>query len=354
MNEQFIDIPLRIKKDYAGKINLSSNELYASNELKELSQQFYQYVLTDRLFLNKYTYIESHRSLLAKYLSISKDNVVITPGSDCAIYYCLQMLGYSYEDIFIQSPNYFNYERYAKICKFKISELTLDFETFKNDISKVNRSIVVITNPNGFDGEAWSREQLKTILKLCKLNHNIVILDLAYDDFSSNKLDVSSLEHQHVIVIKTFSKSFASAGIRLGFVYTNSNFIINLKKMGIENSLGQFSLNYLEFIINNIKNYECIINKTIQLRDMFIDNIKKHFQTWQVFNSQGNFVCVKFDKNATYEYVKQQFDFHNIAIKDLNPTIGYENCLRITVPSSEIINRISTILREAYDKFRSN
>lgn len=343
------DTRLRIKKNYYDKINLSSNELTPSDKLGELQQDFYKFFNTQVDNFRKYTFIEDVRTNFAAHLGVNSACLTITTGSDCAIFYLLTLLKHRYHRVLLQSPNYFNYERYAKLLDLSLAGASLDADIFIAQLRKTFDAIVVVTNPNGFDGRQWSLQILEEIIAICKQQNNFCIIDEAYADFADQPLTIWQENYHCLAIIKTYSKSYASSGIRVAYVLASNLISDALKKFGIENSLGQVQLAYLTFIMLHQYKFEQLQMEIKQIRTELYNWICKALPKYQATKSQGNFICIRFDDEQSYQIAQQDFLQHDIIIKNINEHASFRHALRITIPSRTHIHLIKQLLRRSHD-----
>lgn len=145
---------------------------------------------------------------LSRYYNVNPKNIAIGYGS-CEL--VLRILStYRNTSISIARPTWQLAEMYAAGLKMNIVE--------EGDIHYV-------ANPNGITGQALTRQE---ILNLAD-KHQMVIVDEAYGDFSNcSVLDIAP-SLPNVIVVKTFSKSIASPGLRFGYCFSNDVIIKRLQ-----------------------------------------------------------------------------------------------------------------------------
>ena len=330
------------KRNYEGYINLSSNQLEHSGYLKLISNFMSQ---VDPEILHQYTYINPIREKVAHYFRISSDTLAFSAGSDILIYILIDMFASHCNKIYIQTPTYMPYLDYATlknipICKISFAGCNYNeyFKKLKSHFTRSQDSLVIITNPNNITGEAFTLEQLDTILTICKRQRHFVILDEAYIGFSD--LDHSGLlkKHLHTIAIRTLSKSCGMAGLRLAISRCHDvNVIKYLRKSGIEKSASIFSLLFYQFLLNNPDDLKIIQNEIIRERINLRNFFKKMPYCQTVSCSQTNFVSLNLkDPNTTmglYHYLLKK----KIVIKLLNSIHGLNTWVRITVGDSKKI-----------------
>ena len=112
------------------------------------------------------------------------------------------------------------YEIFAKIYKVKIKKLNYDkeFKINLDDIFRVadkNTSLIILPNPNVPIEGFVDLTKIK-ILNFCKKNKIMLVIDEVYYPFSkSTSIELFSKYKSHFIILRSFSKAFGLAGIRL-------------------------------------------------------------------------------------------------------------------------------------------
>lgn len=355
VSEEVISFPLRVKKDYRGLINLSSNEMPPALS-KPLGDDFLSQLAPKQLALSKYIYVEETRNEFARFLSCDEDTLTLTPGSDPTIFYILTMLRNKHRDIYLQDPNYYNYERYAKILnyhQYKIPYIgqseTQFFQALEDLIHTKNKSLFIITNPNGITGEAISGERLKCIISTPEARQHLFILDCAYVAFSTLHKQINLDNHDNLILLTTYSKSHAAAGLRIGAVKMCRALSDSIKKFGIENTLSTLQLEYFKFIIKDDSKFQACISQIVSERERLIQCCLSKFKLWSVFPSQANFITIKVKSKEQAKDIQEKFAQHGILIKHLSDNEITADCVRISISDKEINNTTIQILGSCYD-----
>jgi aspartate/methionine/tyrosine aminotransferase len=174
--------------------------------------------------------LEAIESKLATENDLSNHRVMVTAGANQAFMNCiLTLLGDGDECVFFR-PYYFNHIMATQLAVgdagVKLGECNYegvpDLGWLETELSS-NPSIkaVTLTNPGNPTGVNLEREVLQRLVDLCKLHNKWLILDCTYEHFQHNRDDAtkfSCFEDPHVIHIFSFSKGFALAGYRCGYV----------------------------------------------------------------------------------------------------------------------------------------
>ncbi len=164
------------------------------------------------------------RTALAKKFAIPEGMVVISNGADNLILMIASAFVNEGEEVVMADPTFSVYTNVTQIMggkpvKVKLKNFTHDLDTM---LRRVNRKtkLVFICNPNNPTGTTVSLEAFNYFLSHLP-QHVMVVLDEAYGDFVEEAFYPNGLdyirEREQVIVLRTFSKVYGLAGLRIGF-----------------------------------------------------------------------------------------------------------------------------------------
>ena len=276
--------------------------------------------------------------LASKFYNVDAKKIIATNGSDEGIDLCIRTFCNPGEDtILAAEPTFSMYKQYAQAFGVKVEKIDLieDKNCFifdENEMiscaKKCNAKIIFVPNPLANIGELIDKNKLIKIAK--SLPKTIIVIDEAYIEFCSleNSLLSELDNYENIVVLRTFSKFFGLAGIRLGFIFTNfSDEILKIKSPYNVNMLTcQSGINVFKNITADIinKRQNEILQKRIEL-----ENWLKQFKEVQtIFKSNTNFVIVKLSCKATVFATRLETEF-NIKIKSMSGK--FENYCRISV-----------------------
>ncbi len=291
-----------------------------------------------------YPEIYKFYELLSKKHHLSKKHFIAIAGIDAGLRNCIELFGN--KKIIVLDPTFAMINIYCKVLKKKTIKINYNSNfklNFKKLYSHINNkvSLIVISNPNSPTGTVLNIEEIKKILEKAKKNKIHVVIDEAYYGFCSITSISLIRKFDNLIVLRTFSKAYGLAGLRIGYAISNAkniNKLINIKPMYEVNSLGVLGANILlknEFIRTNyLKNVSD--GKKILLNFFNSKNIK-------FINTNGNFVLFKLQKKRKSIFKKLKLRKINIVEKFNYKNL--KNYSRITLAPSKEINKFTRILR---------
>jgi len=186
-------------------------------------------------------YPEQHdlRAALARHLNVATDELCLGSGSSELIdLLCRALSGVSGEVVHPE-PSFVCYRSSSVAANLPRREVPLrdhlhyDAETFVEAISQRTR-LVFIANPNNPTGGYMGREALSRVLRAIP-EEAIVVVDEAYVEYADAADFVSALTlrdlHPHLIVLRTFSKAYGLAALRVGYAVGPSSLIAYLERL---------------------------------------------------------------------------------------------------------------------------
>ncbi len=172
---------------------------------------------------------ERFRQVVAKALNVPADWIIPGDGSDDLIAMISRACLSGEKSVVYPVPTFTFYETQGMVQNAKIVEVPLndDFSLPTDELIKAAGDVTFIANPNSPTGVAADNAELR---RLAEGLSGILVIDEAYADFAdSNALELVK-EYENIIILRTLSKSYAMAGIRLGFGITQPAIMDGLLK----------------------------------------------------------------------------------------------------------------------------
>lgn len=218
-------------------------------------------------------------------------------------------------------------------------DMTLDIGDF---ISKSKQAdILYLDSPNNPTGFQFKKDE---ITELVKKADGLVIIDEAYGEFSDYSLASLTKKFENLIVVKTFSKTFGLAGLRLGYVLADAKFIdVFSRVLQYPYPLNTIAIEAGIFALQKIKQ----IQETTQIiKEERARIIKKLRETgaFDVFDSKANFVL--FDARGADKRIYTALLEQGISIRKLGKIGKHEGCLRVTVGTKDMNSKFLLAMRD--------
>lgn len=177
---------------------------------------------------------------IADFKGLPSDQVIVGVGSDDVLALAFMTFFNSDKPILFPDVSYTFYDVWANVMgvKFEKPRVDDDFRIIPSDYYKENGG-VIFPNPNAPTGLVLPLEDVRDIL-----DHNrdvVVIVDEAYVDFGGESAQCLIDEYENLLVVQTFSKSRALAGLRIGYAMGSKKIIQALND--VKYSVNSYSMN---------------------------------------------------------------------------------------------------------------
>ena len=281
----------------------------------------------------------SLRKALAKKEKTSMENILCGNGAADIIFKIA--LGIKPKKALILSPTFSEYEEALKLVNCKINYYKLkeenNFFIKDNILNYLNEEIDIIflCNPNNPTGILLEKEKVLKILKRCKEKNIIMVIDECFMDFIYDEENYSISSYinnfKNLIILKAFTKIYAMAGIRLGYMLSSNEEIINkISSIGQPWSVSSVAAFSGEAALKE----EEFVNKTKLYIKENREFLKKELENlgFKVFNSKANYIFFKSNILNLKEYLKEK----GVLIRSCNNYIALnKDYYRIAVKSKE-------------------
>ena len=340
----------RIQEYKPGKSNIgkikNTIKLSANESALGVSPKVKKILSNKNLILSKYPDSKSNilRKEISKKFNCDLNKIICGAGSDEIIQMICQLYIKQSDEVIVPQYSFLMYRIYAQIVGAKV--IFSKEKNFKVSVSEIIKNvtkktkIVFIANPNNPTGTYLTKIELIELRK--KLKKNILlVLDDAYFEYMKNKDYKSSLDlfknKDNVVVIRTFSKIYGLASLRVGWGYASKKIInaMNLIKPPFNvNQLGQIAateaLKDKKFISRSVNHNIVTANK-----------VKKFLERFNIFSNQvtANFLLLNFDKcKFTAKYIFKKLQSKGIILRSTEEGYNIKNKLRLTI-GTKVENR---------------
>ena len=266
--------------------------------------------------------LNSFREIIGEFHQIDPDNILPGNGASELITWAGYEASKSGASC-IPSPGFVDYERSLNCwnASFDYSELPKNWSnSFPQTFPiKPNCDVLWITNPHNPTGQLWDKKSLEIILKKYKL----VICDEAFLAITPNGEKESLIpltkKYDNLLVIRSLTKLFNIAGLRLGYIIGSSE---KLKKWNIKRDpwpLNSFAIKAgIELLSNKIfyKEWTTKIHEWVNTEKIWVSNELSKIKNLKVHNSSTNFFLIesKFSLSSNIHYLEKK----GILIRECN------------------------------------
>jgi histidinol-phosphate aminotransferase len=331
----------------------SAREMHDSGILLDANENSFGSTFTgiNGLQLNRYPdpHQKDLKSITGKFFSIPEENLFFGVGSDEIIDLLIRIFCEPGRDkAVIPEPTYGMYKVACDINNVETIQVLLndnfqiDFKSIKEKYSDKVK-IIFLCSPNNPTGNLL---YMNDIINLCKEFESMIIVDEAYIDFAGGGSVINEVKnYPNLIVLRTFSKAWGLAAIRLGFCCADSEIVNILLKVKAPYNVNSLTRYVVEKAIENCAKREIYVKSILRERERIKNQLESLKGVEKVFDSDANFLLIKCPEPKA---VQQKLAEKGIIIRDRSNQPKLEGCLRISVGTEEendlLWNEIKKIL----------
>ncbi|MET7771311.1 aminotransferase class I/II-fold pyridoxal phosphate-dependent enzyme [Nocardia sp. NPDC005366] len=178
-------------------------------------------------------------ALIARHVGVEPDQVVVGCGATGVAMQIIQSLTTPGSELIVSSPTFDGYPIMADMAGLNLVPVPLD-RAGEQDLRAMRRavekrtSLIVVCRPHNPTGTVIPAGELKTFLASVP-SRVPVVLDEAYVEFlaDADRLDTAGLlrKHPNLLILRTFSKAYGLAGLRIGYVYGGRELIGRVRRL---------------------------------------------------------------------------------------------------------------------------
>lgn len=268
-------------------------------------------------FLSLYPEEIKTREKYAAMIGVKSENLCFTAGSVTAMGYVLKVFGEKGKDLICATPTFGMYKVYADMQE--INTIFLHYEDdYTFDANKMldaindNTGLVSIVNPSMPIGNVYEESDIRKIVEKASKHNAMVVIDEAYHYFYDKTSLALINEFNNVIILRTFSKLFSVAGLRLGVVIGNEQNIQYVNNYKPHYTVNNVALKFAEAIIDN---KDRVINELLEKfnagKKYLLEKLEQ--EGYSYIPTHGCFVCIV-PKHKTAENITEKLKEKNILI----------------------------------------
>lgn len=321
------------------KLNSNENPYPPSPSVLSVLENF------DLELLRRYPnpYGEEFRQAASKTLGVNSDWIIVGNGSDELLNAVMRACVEPGRKVVYPTPTYVLYSTLTQMQAAELVEIPYgeNYEFPLEELIATNGAVTFIATPNSPSGHVVAIDDLQ---KLASKLSGVLIIDEAYVDFAEESALSLVKEFENVISIRTLSKGYSLAGVRLGFGIANPKLLSGLYKVKDSYNIDAIACKIGAAAISDqaYKN-ECVAKVKASRAKLATELQKLGFRVW---DSQTNFILAQ-PPSGNAEYIYQKLKEKGILIRYFKqPKI--DDKLRITVGTDEqnhiLVAAIKTVM----------
>lgn len=314
----------------------AQDSMYSVKLLDELKNNF-------SILMRAYPSGASEQNLLvAKIFNILPNHIVVGNGAAELIKsYCSIITGKTaiLYPTFNEYPQRFYHSKTVEI-PINIDDFTYSANDILNTVDKERVNNVLLINPDNPTGHFLQQDEVLYLLDELKKRNVELIFDESFIDFAEKSIRYTLIKediiqkYPNLTIIKSISKSYGVAGLRLGvLVNANSDIIDKVTKNNSIWNINSFAEYFLQIFDKYKALYVESCDKLAKERKRFANNLSK-IPHIKVYSSQANYLLLEYSgKLSITELTEKLLENHNLLVKNLVRKYKFEGrkCMRIAV-----------------------
>jgi len=237
----------------------------------------------------------------------------------------------------------------ATTLQSEVKSILLDSENLTFDVDKIieasrTANVVVVCSPNNPTGGLLEREAL---IRLLKNAAGLVLVDEAYHEFSDQTALSLLPEHRNLVVLRTFSKAMAMAGLRFGYMMAHPEIAREVYKSKLPYNVNIFTLAAAEVVIETRTALDRGIQTLVRERERVFAELQTR-KAVRAFPSTANFILIRTARPA-----RELFDrlySQGVLVRDVSAYPLLDRCLRVSIGTPEENDKFLAALDHALEK----
>jgi histidinol-phosphate aminotransferase len=299
--------------------------------------------------VNRYPELGALEPLIAARLGIATESVLVTGGADDALERSVRSVCTAGRNAIMTTPSYGMIRRFVRIAGSELVEIPWwrgDYPVEEVlDTADSSTALVCVVSPNNPTGSVASRDGFRRLVE--GLPGTLVLLDQAYVDFTDPEHDLAplALDYPNVIIVRTLSKAWGGAGLRVGYALGDPRVVDWLRRIGLPFPVSAPSLALATAMLGDDDGPGSAFVSAIRRQREELTGLLIELGA-EAVPSQGSFVFARFPDARR---VWQSLHALGIAVRTFHARPETEGWLRITLPGDEtefarLVHALRTVL----------
>jgi histidinol-phosphate aminotransferase len=282
---------------------------------------------------------------LAAYCGVRPECILATNGSDQAIDLCLRAFLNDGDRLLVARPEFPSFTHVATLIGAQIlgvpyhEDLSFPYTEFREAAASGKPDLIVIINPNNPTGTAVADD---FVLEIASDHPDVpVIVDEAYFEFTGRTAAGLVASHRNVVVLRTFSKAFAMAGLRLGYVVAVPAVIDQIAKLRNPFDVNGLAIVAAEAQLADLGPMRRYVRQVVSESKPLVNDFcqRAGIAAWP---GEANFVLVKLpDCRRVVEFLRD----HGILVRPMSAPL-LRGMLRVTMGTPAEMSRFIKLLED--------
>jgi histidinol-phosphate aminotransferase len=287
---------------------------------------------------------------ISNFFHLKESQVAVANGADEIMDLLMKVFVRKGSKVIVAEPTFPMYtfftELYGgkKVAVLLKKNFNLDIQSILKMVDKKTR-LLFICSPNNPTGNQFRESD---IIQLLKEFRGIVVVDEAYVDFAENSTMNLINNFDNLAILRSFSKSFGLAGLRLGYIVSSESVIKYIRKV-----VGPFNVNTVtqQTVVLALQKWDYFKQKiklVIDERNWILTKLRE-IQDIEAYHSDANFILFKVTNSLSSKEITERLEKRNILVKDRGHLPLLENCIRVTIGTRNMNKKFVSALKESLE-----
>lgn len=285
------------------------------------------------------------RERAARAYGVTAANVLAGNGSDELLSLLMRACIDPGDAIAYPVPTYTLYDTLVRLHEGEAVKVPFgDDFAVPEALVEVEAKLLFFANPNSPSGTAVPPEEVERLVTARR--DRLVVVDEAYADFADRNCLELAKAHDNVVVLRTFSKSFSLAGLRIGLAIAHESVIATLAKIKDSYNVNRLSAIAGAAALRDLRWMETNVERVRETRAMLVAELEQ--LAFRVYPSAANFVLARMP-GRDLAPIQQTLKRRGVLVRHFAEP-GLADCLRVTVGTDHevriFLRTLASILRE--------
>jgi histidinol-phosphate aminotransferase len=280
------------------------------------------------------------RDKAAEVYGLSREQVLVGNGSDDLLTMLMRTFVGPGDRVAFAFPTYSLYDVLVEMQEGEVVRVPFppDF-SLPPQLAEIDAKLTFLCHPNAPSGILTPACQVE---ELAQRVRGILVIDEAYIDFADETALPLLHQYSHVIILRTFSKSFSLAGMRIGLAFGHPDLLDELMKVKDSYNINRLSIIAAVAALEDYAWMRQNVEKIRTTRTRLSAALRE--LGYFVYESQANFVLAR-KKGVTQEPIYRGLKAQGILVRYFSsPDLA--DCLRITVGTDEQIDQLLEAMKQ--------
>lgn len=285
---------------------------------------------------------------ISEYLSVDRGCVVLGCGGDQVLSVVYNVFLVGGLEVLAVEPTY---DMYRIVCSAYGStyvpvplkgDFSLDVDGILEKASE-KAGLIILCSPNNPTGNSFEEEDIREIVEETGAP---VLLDEAYAEYSGKTLVGLVGEYENLMVLRTFSKAFGLAGMRVAYLIADKRVAEALRRIQLPYPIPSTSAVAARLILQRRGEVFEAVRRLVEERSRLLEALKR-LEGVRPYDSETNFLLTKVPGDS--KTIRERLRGRKILVRDVGKVLDVGYCIRVTVGLPWMNRRLVEALSEVLE-----